>query len=271
VNRPPPEPPRQAAVSFEVAPVGHRPRRLDPGWIVVALVAALLLAAIAHPWQSTTPASAAAPSPGPSSPAAIPSLVPGGQPAASSGSSSAPIQVVTQDGSDAGQLALDIRDLAGDRGLWGVGVGAPVGPPLQPTLEIPALGVATDQAWWAWIVVPPTPAASLAGGSADAVEALPVDQLCTGVPDLPTGGQVLVVTTPRGTPRRFHVGGWQEVGSHDEPRDIEPLQFSGPIVRGPDDLHYLELDDGRAWPDGRYEFRVDESGGTSLTVCLGRP
>jgi hypothetical protein len=273
VNQPAPEPPRQAAVSFEVAPVGHRPRRLDPGWIVVALVAALLLVAIAHPWQSTTPASAVAPGAGPSSPTAIPSLVPGGQPAASSGSSSAPIQVVTQDGSDADQLALDIRDLASDRGLWGVGVGAPVGPPLQPTLEIPALGEATDHAWWAWTEVQPVLGTTpTAGGSAAAIDALPVTKLCAGVPDLPTGAQVLLLTTPSETQDPVQLQDWPDVGWHDEPRDIQPLPGLGDLMpRRIGDVTYLELAGGAAWPDGRYEFHIDGRSPTSLTVCLGKP
>ncbi len=271
MNQPPPEAPRRAAINFEIGPVGRRRRGIDPGWIVAALVAVLLLAAITHPWQSTTPASAVALSPDPASPAAVRSLVPGGQPAASPGSSNAPIPVVTQGGPVTDQIAIDIGNLGEDQGAWGVGVGAPVGPPLQPTLEIPALGVATEQAWWTWIVVPSTPAASMTDGSADAVQALPVDRLCTGVPDLPTGGQVLVVTTPRGTRIASEFGGWQAVGWHDEPRDVESIQFNGLVISSSSDVSYIKLDDGRAWPDGRYEFHVDESGGTNLTVCLGRP
>ena len=152
MNQPETEPARPGAVAFEVAPLGRRRgRRLDPGWIVAALIVALLLAAIAHPWQSSSPASAVVPSPGPPSRAPIPSLVAGDEPAASADSSSAPVQVVEQNQSSApaplADLAIDILDLAGNQGQWGVGVGASVGPPLQPALTIPALGVATDQAW----------------------------------------------------------------------------------------------------------------------------
>ena len=277
MNQPETEPARPGAVAFEVAPLGRRRgRRLDPGWIVAALIVALLLAAIAHPWQSSSPASAVVPSPGPPSRAPIPSLVAGDEPAASADSSSAPVQVVEQNQSSApaplADLAIDILDLAGNQGQWGVGVGASVGPPLQPALTIPALGVATDQAWWAWIGVRPSRVDAAAGGAADAIERLPVSDLCSDVPDLPTGAQVLVVTTPFGTPVGIQVQAWHEVGWHDEPRDIEPLPgVTGLIPRQTGGVTYLQLADGKTWPDGRYELDVDGPSGTHLTVCLGQP
>jgi hypothetical protein len=149
-----------------------------------------------------------------------------------------------------------------------VGVGAAVGPPLQPTLEIPALGVATDQAWWAWIVVSPAPPA----GSAAAIERLPASKLCRGVPDLPADAQVVVVTTPSGTPDAVQLQAWHVVGWHDEPRDIEPLAgLVSAVSQRAGDVSYLRLANGSVWPDGRYELRVDGSSRSSLTVCLGQP
>jgi hypothetical protein len=245
--------------------------------MVASLIVALLLAAVVHPWGPSSPASAVVPSPGPPSRAPIPSLISGEESAASPDASNAPVQVVEQNQSSApaplADLALDIRDLARDRGLWGVGVGAPVGPPLQPTLEIPALGEATDHAWWAWIVVQPvlgkTPTA---GGSAAAIDALPVSKLCAGVPDLPTGAQVLLLTTPSETRDPIQLQDWPDVGWHDEPRDIQPLPGLGDLMpRRIGDVTYLELAGGAAWPDGRYEFHIDGLSPTSLTVCLGKP
>ena len=265
VNQPPPEAPRQNAVAFQLAPLaGGRRRRIDPGWIVVGVVAALLVAAIVHPWQSSSPSIVVVPQ---SSNLTVDTPDPsfGPAPSATPGQSAADV------------LATEVYDLGIAAGPWGVGVGAAVGPPLQPNLEIPALGVATDQAWWAWIVVHPSPAGPAAGSAADAIETLPVSKLCSGVPDLPTGAQVLVVTTPSGTPDvvqlvAWHDVGWHDVGWHDEPRDIEPLSgLVSAVVRRTGDVSYLLLANGHAWPDGRYELHVDGASGTSLSVCLGRP
>jgi hypothetical protein len=256
VSQPPPEPPRQRAVAFELAPIGgRRRRRVDLGWVIVALVAALVLAAVLHPWQTSSPSIAVVPRPSTTPVAsAIPSIAPAPAP--------------TPEQSTVDHLAIAVDQLGADAAPWGVGVGAAVGPPLQPALEIPALGVATDQAWWAWIMVQPSPPA----GSAVAIERLPASKLCSGVPDLPTNAQVLVITTPSGTPDTVQLQAWHEVGWHDEPRDIEPLAGLVPAVsERAGDVSYLRLANGSTWPDGRYELRVDGSNTTSLTVCLGQP
>jgi hypothetical protein len=265
VNQPPPEPPRQGAVAFDLTPIGRRRgRRIDPAWVILALVAVLVAAAILHPWQATHPSIALVPHPSATpTRSAVPSPV--------SGPSPAP-QGAVADVAAADELAGNVVQLGGDAAPWGVGVGADVGPPLQPTLEIPALGVATDQAWWAWIVVKPATTQATASSVAAAIERLPVDKLCRGIPDLPTGGQVLVITTPFGTPGTIEVQAWHEVGWHDEPRDIEPLPGFGDLTpRHAGDVSYVQLAGGRAWPDGRYELTVDESSLTSLAVCLGTP
>ena len=50
MNQPPPEPPRQGAVAFDLTPIGRRRgRRIDPAWVILALVAVLVAAAILHP------------------------------------------------------------------------------------------------------------------------------------------------------------------------------------------------------------------------------
>ena len=254
----PPEPPREAAVAFELTRVGRRRRRVDPGLVVLGLVLALVLAPIVHPWQGSGPSVAVAPRPSPAAAAPVePSIAP--DPAAPPAQS-------------ADSLALALDRLGSDAAPWGIGVGAAVGPPLQPRLEIPALGVATDSAWWAWTVVHPSPAEASPSRTAGAIETLPASKLCSGVPELPTGAQVLVVTTPSGTPDLVELAAWHEVGWHDEPRDIEPLTgLVSAIVRRAGDVRYLLLANGHVWPDGRYELQVDGPGGPSLSVCLGRP
>jgi len=263
VNQPPPEPPRLAAVAFQLTPLARRRRRIDPGWIVVGLVAALVVAAIAHPWQTAKPSIAVVPRPS--------SL-----PVDTSAQSIEPAPLASQAQSSADVLATEVYHLGAAAAPWGVGIGAEGGPPFQPTLEIPALGEATDDAWWAWIQVDP-----LVGRSATAAESsasiagLSVTKLCAGVPDLPTGAQVLEITTPDGTPDLVEVAGWHEVGWHDEPRDIEPLPGLGDlVVHRTGDVTYLELADGATWPDGRYQVGTDRSESSSpasLTVCLGQP
>ena len=47
--------------------------------------------------------------------------------------------------------------------------------------------------------------------------------LCRGLPDLPSGAELLTFTRPGSDPANVEVRAWQEVGWHDEPRDIEPL------------------------------------------------
>jgi len=264
VNQPPPEPPRQSGFAFDLTSLARgRRRRIDLGGILVVLVVALVGAALLHPWQGSNPISAVV---------TRPSSGPIGTP----GPSSQPVAQASAMRSSPDVLATNVYQLGAPAAPWGVGIGAAVGPPLQPTLKIPALGVATPDAWWAWIQVhpivgraatAPVPSATVAGWS--------VTNLCAGVPDLPTGAQVLEVTTSDGTPDLVEVTGWHEVGWHDEPRDVEPLPgLDDVVLRQTGEVTYLELADGAAWPDGRYQVRTDRSESSnpaSMTVCLGQP
>ena len=265
MNQPGPEPPRQGAVAFEVIPLGRRRRRrIDPGLVLVLLTMALVLAAVVRPWASGPPPSTAVvPRPSSARPAIVPPPAPSIDPAASTDPSSPP---------DQARLALLIHDLAGYSGGWGVGVGAAVGPPFQPTLTIPASGVATDQGWWAWIGVHPVTSHPQPGASTDPVAGLAIAQLCTGVPNLPTGAQVVAVTAPSGPLSDLQIQAWREVGFHDEPRDIEPVPGIRQMTAFQSgDVSYFQQLSGRAWPDGRYVLQVAGSSETTLTICLGQP
>ena len=225
----------------------------------MGLIAALVVGAIVHPWQATNSSIAVVPRP---------SNLASSTQTPSKATSLAPMPPSTPGQSANDELAVAVDQLGEDAAPWGVGVGAAVGPPLQPTLEIPALGVATDQAWWAWIVVQPSPPVGLAA----AIEALPASKLCSGVPRLPTDAQVLMVTTPSGTADTIQLQAWHEVGWHDEPRDIEPLAgLISAVSQHAGDVSYLRLANGSPWPDGRYELHVDGPSKSSLTVCLGQP
>lgn len=230
---------------------------------MVGLVAALVVAAIAQPWQAAKPSIAVVPRPS-SLPVDTPALAIDPAPPAAQTPSSADV------------LATEVDHLAAAAAPWGVGIGAAVGPPPHTSLEVAAFGVSTDRGWWAWVHVQP-----LVGRSATAAESsatiagLSVTDLCAGVPDLPTGAQVLEITTPDGTPDLFEVAGWHEVGWHDEPRDIEPLPgLDDLVVHRTGDVTYLELAGGATWPDGLYRVGTDRSESSSpasLTVCLGQP
>ena len=200
VSQPPPEPPRQAAVAFALTPIRPRPSsadrsRLDDRGARGRAGSGSDPPSLAgcEPIQRGRAADRAVGRP-PSSPTrALRSTAPAAP--------GAPGQSALDD------LAIAVDQLGEDAAPWGVGVGAAAGPPLQPALELPALGVATDQAWWAWIVVEPTTSTTSAAGAAAAIERLPASKLCSGVPDLPTDGLVLVVTTPSGTPDSIRVPG----------------------------------------------------------------
>ena len=95
--------------------------------------------------------------------------------------------------------------------------------------------------------------------------------LCTDLPQLPSGAQVIAITAPSGPIGALGIRGWRLRGFRDDPPNIEVL--SGlrqitPFQSG--DISYLQRDDGQAWTDGRYEFWLAGSAGTTLTVCLGQ-
>jgi hypothetical protein len=249
MNEPGAGPDRTGAVAFDVTPLGRRRRRrLDPGLLIVGLAAVLVVAAVARPWASQPAPALVAhdPSPAASSPSAPAS------PVAQASASVVP---------DLTNLATVIHVLATYSGTWGVGAGAvPQAPPSRD-----ATG------WSAWVAVRPV---STQGSTTDVTE-LPAGvtsrDLCTDLPQLPSGAQVIAITAPSGPIGALGIRGWRLRGFRDDPPNIEVL--SGlrqitPFQSG--DISYLQRDDGQPWTDGRYEFWLAGSAGTTLTVCLGQ-
>jgi len=252
MSEPVPDAVRDGAVAFEVIPLGGRRRRLDPGLMIVGLAAVLVLAAVARPWASEpAPVSAAVdPVPAASSPTLQPAS-PTVQPA-----SNAP---------DRTSLATVIHVLAGYSGSWGVGAGAVPAMSATPATSREGAG------WSAWVAVRPV---STQGSATDSTE-LPADvssrDLCAGLPQLPSGAEVIAITAPSGPIGSLGIRGWRLRGFRDDPPNIEVL--SGlrqitPFQSG--DISYLQRDDGQPWTDGRYEFWLAGSAGTTVTVCLGQ-
>jgi hypothetical protein len=264
VNEPGLEPQPQGAVAFEVTSLGRRRRRIDPGLVIVGLSLILVVAAIARPWASgqTPPAAVTNPSP------------PAGQPSAAALVRSSPSPesaAVDPNARSQPGLVPVIRDLAGSSGRWGVGVAGLA--PVAPSASSPA-SASTIRAtgWSAWVGVRPAtssqaPVASgdLPGGTAN--------ELCAGLPSLPTGAEVVAITAPTGPLADFHVAGWWVSDVGDNPAQLTPvagLRQITPSATG--DITYLQLTDNAVWPDGRYEFQVGGTAdATTLTVCLGQP
>ena len=251
MNEPGPDPDRTGAVAFQVVALGRRRRRLDPGLLLLGLAAVLVVAAVARPWASqpaptaviVDPAPAGGSPSAPASPAALPS---------------APARAVP----DLTNLATEIHLLAAYSGTWGVGAG---GLPQTPSASSDATG------WSAWVAVRPV---STQGSTTDVTE-LPAGvtsrDLCSDLPQLPSGAQVIAITAPSGPIGALGIRGWRLRGFRDDPPNIEVL--SGlrqitPFQSG--DISYLQRNDGQAWTDGRYEFWLAGSAGTTLTVCLGQ-
>lgn len=263
MTQPDPESQRRGAVAFEITRLGQRRRRIDPGLIAVGFALALVVAAVARPWAAIESPSATR---SPTSPAIVrPSTLPVvlALPSATSGSTIPAARSA---------LARVLLDLGGYSGRWGIAVGAGAspagGPDFDPNTRVPIISIALDGSWSAWADIQP----ALSGGGPDLVPNLKPADLCAGVPTLPTGAQVLAVTTPGAPPADLRIKGWSLRGWRDDPPAIEPLGGLAAIEtsQGPD-VSYLQQLDGQAWPDGRYEFRTSGSNGTSLTICLGQP
>jgi hypothetical protein len=245
----PPGPDPQGAVAFEVIALGRRRRRLDPGLIVVSLAAILVVAALTRPWAIGGSPSFA---PVASASASLPGRVAAASPTFKPDTSPAPTPDPTP--LDPTRLATVIQMLAGYSGSWGVGAAA------TPTAPSSSNAAASD--WSAWVAVRP-----------NAPGAVVSTNLCTGLPSLPSGAEVIAITAPSGPLVDLGIGGWRLHGGGGDPPDVERL--AGLRQIRPDqggDISYLERLDGQPWTDGRYEFLIGEAAGaTTLKVCLGRP
>lgn len=249
------------SVAFDVVPIARRRRRVDPGLVAVALAGVLVVAAILRPWAAgqSAPVAASAASPTAGDAAALP----GPSGSASPGDSNP---------ADQTRLALVIHDLAGYSGSWGVGAGARSGAVDLPAILPPWAWISPLGSWSAWVGVRPSMARTAPTASTD-LAGLKATELCTGLPGLPTGAQVVAITAPAGPLADFHVAGWRDAGWRDDPGGITPvpgLRQITPYATG--DITYLQLASGQAWPDGRYEFQIGGAAtATTLTVCLGQP
>ncbi|MGH2513896.1 MAG: hypothetical protein ACRDGQ_14595 [Candidatus Limnocylindrales bacterium] len=272
----PPESKPQAAVTFGLAPIGRRRRRRpDLGLSVVVLAVVLVAAAIIRPWGDgnqmptalTGPLASTVPSPPPSAAAPPPSPSPGPSP------NLLPAEAISLARSAAARVILNP---SGHADTWGIAVGAAGGPdaalPFEVSIQLPIVSTAVDGSWSAWAPLRPEPSARPVPG--DPIEPPEVNptNLCRGLPSLPSGAQVVALTAPSSSREVLDIAAWQVVGWHDEPRDIEALPAVDRLTTfNAGAIEYLELPDGSAWPDGRYQFLLGGSSTTSLSVCFGRP
>jgi hypothetical protein len=279
-----PEPDQQAAVAFAPAPIARRPRRrLDLG--VVALIASIVLVGVAvvRPWGDTGHGPTALTGPLPSTPA--PSEPPAASETAPSttarSSAASPVPTI-----GLARLATErvIRDPAGHAESWGLAVGAGTHSPDGLASYAGAgsvISLAVDS-WSVWSPLEPKASSMPAPGASPKLPGGPASGLCQGLPDLPSGAQVVALTAP-GLPRDYlQILGWQVVGWHDEPRDFELLPATRELTTyNVGAISELSLPNGGPWPDGRYELLVggipdyglliDGSPEYALTFCLGRP
>jgi hypothetical protein len=256
----------QSAVAFEPAPIERRRGRFDSG--IVAVIAAIVLvgAALVRPWGDLGGGQAEL-SPAPATIA---------QPGRSQASQS-PAEPSAPPAIDLARAALDrlISGPTGHAADWGLAIGA--GTPSQDgaatfTEQESVISTAPDGSWSVWAQVEPKPSSMPAPGVDPALGGLAAVDLCKGVPDLPSGAEVVALTAP-GQPREhLQVRGWQVTGWHDEPRTIDLLPSTRNLARtNVGAINELTQAAGGPWPDGRYEFLVDGSTDESLTVCLGFP
>jgi hypothetical protein len=227
---------------------------LDPGLILVSLAAVLVVAAVTRPWAIGGSPSLA---PVASASASLPGRVAAASPTVAPDTWQAPAPDSTP--VDATRLATVIHVLAGYSGSWGVGAAAVPAPPAGSSA--PASDWSASD-WSAWVPVIPTVPGAL--GTTD---------LCAGLPSLPSGAEVLAITAPSNPLAGLGIRGWRMLGGGVDPPNVEVLaglRQITPYQGG--DISYLQRLDGRAWPDGRYEFQFGgAASATTMTVCLGRP
>ena len=251
-RRPDPEP--QGAVAFEPTALGRRRRRLDPGLLVVGLAAILVVAAVAHPWSASDPPAAPRPaasagllggltaSPSPSAPARLPTPSP------------------TVSPPDPARIATLIEELHAYAGRWGIGAGAIPPAPVRPPVD-----------WIAWVKVDPISIAEMPSASPDLLGGMASIQPCSGLPNLPSGAQLLVITSPAHPLIEIGIRGWRIVGGGADPPDVQEVsELWDASFSGSGNFIYLQRRDGQPWADGRYEFLIAGANGLTLTVCLGQ-
>jgi hypothetical protein len=262
-----PEPRDPVAVAFDVVPLGRRGRRLDPGLIAVALAVVFVGAAILQPWAEGALPSLAVASPAIGSPAVASGALPARHSPSPSAASTVPAARAAAD--------LLILDPASDAQHWGIALGAGSsphgGPASDANSQVPVISMSLDGSWSAWAPVQLLPSPAPADGSSSVVAGLKPAELCQGLPDLPSGAQVVAVTSPGGPRDDVVVEGWQVVGWHDEPRDVQPVaSMRGLTTDRSGTITYLEQPGGKPWPDGRYEFQMRGLIGASISICLGQ-
>ena len=252
--RPEPEPEPRPAVAFEPTALGRRRRRLDPGLLIVGLAVILVIAAVARPWTGSGPA----PSPRPAASAA--GLL-GERTARPSPSASRrlPTPSPTVPTPDPTRLENVIQELTAYRGQWGIGAGATPTSAVRPPVD-----------WIAWVKVDPISVADMPSASPDLLRGLASIEPCSGLPNLPSGAQLIVITIPRHPLGTIGIRGWRMVGGGVDPPDVQELSGQWEATFwGSGDFTYLQRHDGQPWADGRYEFLIAGATGTTLTVCLG--
>jgi hypothetical protein len=268
VNDPRPELKPDGVIAFAPVRLAKRRRRLDPVSIVIGLVAVFLVVAIVHPWTGSLPPPPLAAALKPT--IAAPSPVVAAAPPDGSATGGTPTTATEA-------IARVIKGPGAPATAWGVVVGAGAsssdGPAFDVNTQVPIISISLDGSWAAWTAVMPVVSHPKPGAAKEPVLALKTADLCRQLPDLPSGAEVVTLTWPGDRPAEIQVHAWQQVGWHDEPRDVEPLagiieaqSFDG---AGPG---YMAQADGGPLLDGRYEFRVvDASATTTLSVCIGRP
>ena len=252
-RRPDPEP--TGAVAFEPTAVGRRRRRLDPGLLIVGVAAILVVVAVARPWAGSGPE--ASPRPAASAPGVL-----GGRTDSPSPSSPPrlPAPTPTVPPPDPTRIATLVQELAGYGGHWGIGAGAAPTSASQPPVG-----------WIAWVKVDPISIADMPSASPDLLGGLASIQPCSGLPNLPSGAQLIVITIPRHPLGTIGIRGWRMIGGGADPPDVQELSEQWEATFwGTGDFTYLERHDGQPWADGRYEFLIAGATGTTLTVCLGQ-
>ena len=244
MNEPRPGPKRDA-VEFEAIAVRRPRRRLEPGLVLVALAALLVLAGLTRPWGSPAEQPGVVPLAVDSTPATIPT-----------------------------GRATPSTTAVPPAGRWAIGVGAlPTELGLTPDAT-PLPWMYGQIVWSAWRAVEPRP---IGDGSPDdfaatATSTATASELCTGLPSLPSRGRVVAVVAPPGRSGQIATSGWNAAGFRDDPPVIWPIpEMTALKVHRSGDITYLSLASADPWPDGRYEFRVESGPGLVLAACLGQP